>query len=125
MAKELELTDREQKFVDLVIEYEGDFLQAAKECEYAGNYVYKLRKRLAKHIAEAAQQYIAIHSPKAAKGLVGLMDDELPNPVRLNVYNSILDRAGAKPIADQEVAPTIKANIFILPEKKMIDVTDL
>lgn len=118
MSKELTLTDREELFINILFETGGDARKAAELAGYADvNYGYVLRKRLAKEIAAATKDYLTFSSPRAAHKLVSLMDEENPNPVHLNTLRDILDRTGVKHIEEQ-IQPTIKANIFILPEKQ-------
>jgi hypothetical protein len=123
--EEVVLTDRELLFINTLIETGGSIKSAAEEAGYAPGYAYALRKRLSKFIAEAAQQYLAIHSVKAAKKVVDAMDEDIPNPVRLQAAQAVLDRAGVikKDFTEkeQETGPVIRANIFILPEKRDLD----
>lgn len=119
------LSDKEENFIDALIENGGSIRGASIAAGYGEAYGYQLRKRLAKHIAEAAQEYLAIHAVKAGHKLIGLMDAEMPNPTHLNATIAVLDRAGViKKDFHEEERPTIKANIFILPEKRFNEVID-
>lgn len=124
MSKELaELTDQETKFVEALFENGGKLQQAAIDSGYHPAYSYKLRDRLAKAITEASQIYLSMHSMKAAVKLVDSVDADMPNPVHLSAAQAVLDRVGIIKQNPTEAAPVIKANIFILPEKRYIDVT--
>ena len=122
MANELALNAREQNFVENLLNNGGNVQQAAKDAgyEHPQSYGYVLRKRLAKEIAEATQQYLAFHGPKAAHKVISLMDDEMPNPIHLAAAKDILDRSGVK-TPDQTNQISVKANIFILPEKRLLE----
>lgn len=126
MATELvPITEREELFIDTLIENDGNVAKTARDLNFSSKYGYYLRNKLGQHIAAAAQEYLSMHTIKAAKFVVGTLDDELPNPIKLNAANSILDRGGVLPkkeIKEQEEKPIIKANIFILPEKRYVTI---
>lgn len=121
-SKELTLTDREQSFIDHLLDNGGNAREAAELAGYSHSeqYGYKLRRRLAKEIAEATQQYLAFNAPRAAKKLIDTMTDENPNPTQFAAAKDILDRAGTK-VKEEVAQVNVKANIFILPEKKLIE----
>lgn len=111
------LEEREEKFIEYLV-WEGMLPQeAAAEAGYAANYGYALKKRLAKHIVAETEHYLALHAPKAARKMVDSIDNEMPNPVNLSAAKEVLDRVGVTR-KDHIETTTIKANIFILPEKK-------
>ena len=123
MSKELaECNDTERAFIQALIENDGLPQKAAEAVGLTPMYGYQLRDKLAKAIIEAAQNYLASHSIKAAKTLVDHMDKEMPNPIHLQAAQGLLDRVGIikhDPNANQQVQQ-IKANIFILPEKRPV-----
>jgi hypothetical protein len=122
MSKEVTISNQEQLFIDLLLENGGKVPQAAADAGYSHpkSYGYVLRRRLAKEIAEATQQWLAFHGPKAAHKIVDMMDSDMPNPVHLNAARDVLDRAGIKPKEEVQQV-NVKANIFILPEKRLLD----
>lgn len=120
MSKELVVSDQDQLFIDTLLDNGGNVKQAAVASGHHASYGYIMRKRLASEIAEATQHYLAFHGPKAAHKIIGIMDDEMPNPVQLAAARDILDRAGIK-TKDEGQQVNVKANIFILPEKKMLE----
>lgn len=126
-SKELTLTDREEAFVHALVDSGGNIAIAEEAGGYAKGYGYLVRRRLAKHVAEAAQEYLAINSVKAAKKVVDTMDAVMPNPVQLTAAQAVLDRAGVvkKSLEEEQTGPTIKANIFILPEKRYAEIIDV
>jgi hypothetical protein len=121
-GKELALNDREELFIQILVENGGKVKEAAEEAGYDHKYAYVVRKKLSKHIAEAASHYLAIQSVKAAKKVVDTMDSDMPNPVHLQAATAILDRAGViKKDPNEGQVNVQRANIFILPEKKSIE----
>ncbi len=122
MPKELVINDQEQLFIDHLLDNGGNVRQAARDAGYGtpDKYGYVLRKRLSKEIAEATQQFLAFHGPKAAHKIIDTMDAEMPNPIQLAAAKDILDRAGVK-TKDDSTQVNVKANIFILPEKKLLE----
>ena len=123
MSKELVLSDREQAFIEALIKNGGKLQEAAEAANYHPMYAYRLRDRLAEYIPELTKNFLAFNSLKAAKHIVDSIDNENPNPVRLNAARDVLDRANVK-AKEENNQPTIKANIFILPEKREIKVID-
>jgi ATP phosphoribosyltransferase len=125
MAKELALTDKEESFIANLLDNGGNvkqaYVAAGYDPRYAHTAAYTIRKRLAKEIAEATQHYIAFHAPKAAHRVIAMMTEDMPNPTHLSAAKDILDRAGAKVKEEIQQVSVVKANIFILPEKKLIE----
>lgn len=127
MNTEIVLSDKEELFINALLDNGGNIRAAARDSNYNQDYGYVLYKRLAKHIAEAAQEYLAMHSVRAARVTIDQMEAEVPNPVRLAAAQAVLDRAGVtkQNFQPKEEGPTIKANIFILPEKRALPVMEI
>lgn len=117
-----ELTTQEENFIDLLLDG-NSVSKAASTAGYSAVYGYTLKKKLSKFIVEAAQDYLALHAIKAAKHAVDVLEDDMPNPIKLQAAWGILDRVGVIK-KDNTPITTIKANIFILPEKRSIDYID-
>lgn len=119
MANEVstELTTQEETFISGLIEGLKP-QQAAEEAGFCALYGYALRKKLAKHIVEAAQDYLSLHAVKAARKVVDSVDMEMPNPIHLQAAQALLDRVGVIK-KDNTPITTVKASIFILPEKRV------
>ena len=125
MSKELvELNEQEALFVELLFENEGNIKKAAEQAGFHPQYGYKLRNRLAKAITEASEQYLAVNSMKAAIKLVDSIDDPMPHPVNVSAAQAVLDRVGIIKKDPRDTQPIIKANIFILPEKRFAEMVD-
>lgn len=116
MANEVALSNKEELFIQHLMEGMA-VTKAAEAAGFNPTYGYPLRKKLAKHIINEAENYLAVHSVSAAKKLVDAISDDFPNAVQVQAANSLLDRIG---IIKKDSTPqtTIKANIFILPEKQ-------
>jgi hypothetical protein len=118
MAKSL--TPLQQKFLDALFgEAEGDPQLAKKLAGYSPDTAtMHIINSMKEEIIEQAQLYLAMHSPKASKAMVDVMDDPvaLGNDNKLKAAAQILDRVG---IAKQEKVE-VKSNttgIFLLPPK--------
>ena len=124
--KELtDLNEQESTFIEALFANGGNIAQAAETAKYSFNYGYKLRDRLAKAITQAAQEYLALNSLRAAAKLVDSIDSEMPNPLHITAANSVLDRVGViKKDFSETLQPVIKANIFILPEKRPSEIIE-
>ena len=125
MSKELvDLNEQEARFVELLFENQGNISKSAEQAGFHPQYGYQLRKKFAKAITEAAEQYLSVNSMKAAVKLVDSIDAECPNPVNLSAAQAVLDRVGIIKKDPTNVPQVIKANIFILPEKRFAEMTD-
>ena len=125
MSKELsECNEKELKFIELLCENGGNLAKAGEDAGYHPQYSWKLRERLAKAIIEAAENYLAMSSVRAASKLVNSIDMDMPNPIHVTAATAVLDRVGIIKRDTKEVAPVIKANIFILPEKRFAEMVD-
>lgn len=121
MANDLvPLNEKEELFIEKLIENGGHLQNAAEAAGYHRAYAYQLRKKLGKHIIEATQDYFAVNALNAASRVVNSINDKMPNMTNLNAALALLDRVGItkKDLSDQST--TIKANIFILPAKQEI-----
>lgn len=125
MANEVALSEREEAFIESLVETGGNMKAVSEITGYNIRYCYLLRKKLARHIVEAAQQVMALNSVKAAFVVTEHMDKDMPNPIHLQAANSVLDRVGIiKKDYSEDERPVIKQNIFILPEKRFIEIID-
>lgn len=127
MATEVVLSDKEELFINALLESGGSVKAASEVTGYHLTYCYVLRKKLAKYIVEAAHQMLAMESVRASRILIEHMDKDMPNQAHLLAANSVLDRVGVirkDYSAEENTKPVIKQNIFILPEKRFIEVIE-
>jgi phage terminase small subunit len=118
------LTDKQQLFLDSIIETKGDLKLSAELAGYSGNH-YQVLRSLREEIVELASNVLAREAPKAAFKLVEVMTsaDALPQAnVKLQAAQTILDRVGLGKQERMQVDHNVSGGIFILPEKKAIDI---
>jgi|TARA_R110000765_G_scaffold425739_1_gene539414 hypothetical protein len=120
-----ELTDKQQKFLDNIIETQGDLKLSAELAGYSGNH-YQVLRSLKHEIVELASDVLAREAPAAAFKLIDMMKSSRAVPqanVKLQAAQTILDRVGVTKKEKIDINHTVTNSIFILPEKKTIDIT--
>lgn len=115
----------EQKFLDALFgEALGDVPAAMRAAGYAKSTksTYLLRA-LKDDIIELCRTELALHSPKAIIGLIGVLDEPtaLGNREKITAIKEILDRAGLVRVDKVEHSAGESGAIFILPPKKPLD----
>lgn len=119
MKKE-NLTENQQRFIEVLFnEANGDLAKAKELAGYSPNStIAHTIKPMADHIVEAARDYLARHSAKAAVSLVQVIDQPvaLGNRDKLKAATEILDRVGLvkKEIVEHKVE---HKSVVILPAK--------
>ena len=111
------LTDKQQKFLDCLIENNGNAKLAAKEAGYSGNH-YQVVKSLKNEIIDLATDILANSAPQAALKMVDIMNTDMPIPQvanKLQVAQTILDRVGVVKKERVEVDHKTNGGVFILP----------
>ena len=122
-----ELTDKQQKFLDNLIETQGDLKLSAELAGYSGNH-YQVIRSLKHEIVELASDVLAREAPSAAFKLVEMMGSSTAVPqanVKLQAAQTILDRVGVTKKEKLDVNHTVTNSVFILPEKKTVDITPI
>tara|TARA_B100001250_G_C19507318_1_gene660103 strand:- start:132 stop:563 length:432 start_codon:yes stop_codon:yes gene_type:complete len=120
------LTDKQQKFLDCLIETNGNPKEAAELAGYSGNH-YQVVKSLKNEIIDLATDVLANSAPEAAFKLVDIMNTDKPIPQignKLQAAQSILDRVGVVKKDRLEVEHTTSGGVFILPAKKEVTVIE-
>ena len=90
------LTDKQQKFLDYLVETNGNPKKAAELAGYSGNH-YQVVKSLKNEIIDLATDVLANSAPEAAFKLVDIMNTDAPIPQignKLQAAQAILDRVG-------------------------------
>lgn len=126
VKKERKLTEKQQLFLDNVLSTNGDLAKAAELAGYSGNY-HQVIKSLKQEVIELASEVLARSAPSAAFKLVEVLDSDRPIPqanVKLQAAQTILDRVGLGKQDRVQVDHNVSGGIFILPEKKTIDVSE-
>ena len=123
LPSERKLTDKQQSFLNNLIETKGDLKLSAELAGYSGNH-YQVLKSLKEEVVDLAQNVLAREAPKAAFKLVEVMtsDDSIPQAnVKLQAAQTILDRVGLGKHDRVDVNHNVNGGIFILPEKETIN----
>ena len=125
-SSERVLTERQQKFLDCLIQTGGDPKLAADLAGYAEGSYLQVIKSLKNEIIDLATQILAQSAPKAALKLVHVMESDEPIPqanVKLQAAQTILDRIGGSKTDKLDISVDDSGgSLFILPAKKVIDI---
>jgi len=120
MAKR-ELTERQAKFLEVLMENgDGDFRAAMTEAGYSlATPVSHVITALNEEIIDLTKNILAMHGPKAALGIVGVLvsPEDIGAKNRLAAAMTILDRVGVSKKDQIEVTGPGINGIFILPPK--------
>lgn len=119
-----ELTDKQQKFLEVLFEEaEGDPAKAKKLAGYSSSYSIKdITSSLSEEIEELTRNYLALNAPRAAVFMVRSINPDPTNLIsreKLAAAKDILDRAGLKTVDRMEVETNNP--MFILPAKEHVD----
>ena len=120
------LTDKQQKFLDYLVETNGNPKEAAELAGYSGNH-YQVVKSLKNEIIDLATDVLANSAPEAAFKLVDIMNTDAPIPQignKLQAAQAILDRVGVVKKERVEVDHKTNGGVFILPAKKEVTVIE-
>jgi hypothetical protein len=114
-----ELTERQQKFLEVLFEEAGgDVVRAKQLAGYSDNSpTSEIIKGIREEILERTTLYMARNAPRAAMALVGGMVDptELGLRDKLNAAKDLLDRVGLAKTEKVQVEST--NGLMILPPK--------
>jgi len=120
------LTEKQESFLNNLIETKGDLKLSAELAGYAGNH-YQVINSLRQEIVDLASTVLAREAPKAAFKLVEVMDSDTAMPqanVKLQAAQTILDRVGVAKTERLDINQNVTGGIFILPEKQLIDIKE-
>jgi len=95
--RQRKLSEKQQSFLDNLINTGGDPKKAAELAGYAEGSYSQVVKSLKEEMIDLASHVLAQSAPKAAIKLVHVMDSEEPIPqanIRLQAAQTILDRIG-------------------------------
>ena len=123
LPSQRKLTDKQQSFLNNLIETKGDLKLSAELAGYSGNH-YQVLKSLKEEVVDLAQNVLAREAPKAAFKLVEVMtsEDSIPQAnVKIQAAQTILDRVGLGKHDRVDVNHNVNGGIFILPEKETIN----
>ena len=115
-GKKRELTEKQQSFLDNLVETQGDAKKAAELAGYSSHY-HHVVKTLKSEILELTQEVLANSAPKAAFKLVEIMESNKPIVQannKLAAAQTLLDRV----VVNHNVNT---GGIFLMPDKKPIE----
>jgi len=123
LSKPRELTNKQQLFLDSLIETEGDPKKAAAIAGYSGGH-YQVLKALKNEVLELTKDVLAHNAPKAAFKLLEIMESDKPIPQannKLAAAQSLLDRVGVSKSEKLDINHQVSAGIFLMPDKAPIE----
>ena len=126
LPSQRKLTDKQQSFLNNLIETKGDLKLSAELAGYSGNH-YQVLKSLKEEVVDLAQNVLAREAPTAAFKIIEVLKSDKPIPqanYKLQAAQTILDRVGVSKTDRIDVNHNTGGGIFILPEKKAIDITE-
>ena len=124
--KDRMLTEKHQAFLDHLVETGGDFKKSAELAGYSGNH-YQVLKSLKEEVVDLASDVLAREAPTAAFKIIEVMKSNKPVPQannKLQAAQTILDRVGVSKTDRIDVNHNTGGGIFILPEKKAIELDE-
>ena len=126
-TRKRELTEKQQSFLNHLVETQGDAKEAAKLAGYSSHY-HHVVKTLKSEILELTQEVLANSAPKAAFKLVEIMDSKRPiiqANNKLAAATTLLDRVGVSKVDRVDVNHNVNSGgIFLMPDKKPLDLDD-
>ena len=120
-TQEKSLTDTQEKFLNALFgEAQGNPKRAGELAGYSEHSYPKVLRSLKDEIVKRAENYLAIHSAKAATRMVNLLDEDGTTPhasIRMEAAKQILDRIGIVKKDQLDINMNLKHGMFILPAK--------
>ena len=119
------LTEKQEKFLENLVETKGNLKLSAELAGYSGNH-YQVLKSLREEVVDLASNVLAREAPAAAFKLVEIMqsDNAVPQAnVKLQAAQTLLDRVGVVKKEKLDVNHNVTGGVFILPQKETIDLS--
>lgn len=120
-TQEKSLTDTQEKFLDALFgEAQGNPKRAGEIAGYSEHSYPKVLRNLKDEIVKRAENYLAIHSAKAATKMVNMLEEDGTTPhasIRMEAAKQILDRIGIVKKDQLDINMNLKHGMFILPAK--------
>lgn len=123
-TKDRKLTEKQESFLSHLVETGGDFKKSAELAGYSGNH-YQVLQSLKEEVVDVASNVLAREAPTAAFKIIDILKSDKPISqanYKLQAAQTILDRVGVAKTDRLEVNHNTGGGIFILPEKKTIDI---
>ena len=126
-TRKRELTEKQQSFLNHLLETQGDAKEAAKLAGYSSHY-HHVVKTLKSEILELTQEVLANSAPKAAFKLVEIMDSKRPiiqANNKLAAATTLLDRVGVSKVDRVDVNHNVQSGgIFLMPDKQPLNLEE-
>tara|TARA_R110002020_G_scaffold71959_2_gene185343 strand:+ start:2492 stop:2980 length:489 start_codon:yes stop_codon:yes gene_type:complete len=113
------LTEKQQAFLEHLVDTQGDSKKAADLAGYTGHYS-QIVKALKTEILEITQEILANSAPKAAFKVVEIMEADRPviqANNKLAAATTLLDRVGVSKVDKLDVTHKAAGGIFLMPDK--------
>ena len=124
-TQEKSLTDTQEKFLDALFgEAQGNPKRAGELAGYSEHSYPKVLRNLKDEIVKRAENYLAIHSAKAATKMVNMLEEDGTTPhasIRMEAAKQILDRIGIVKKDQVDINMNLKHGMFILPAKDEVE----
>jgi phage terminase small subunit len=116
-----ELTERQQKFLDVLMEEAGGNITAAKKLAgYSPTTANReITNSLKEEILEVTHSYLAFNVPKAAMAMVSALNDptELGIRDKMAAAKELLDRTGL--VKTEKMQVEAKGGVMLMPPKQV------
>ena len=128
-SRKRELTEKQQSFLNHLVDTNGDAKKAAELAGYTSHY-HHVVKTLKSEILELTQEILANSAPKAAFKLVEIMESKKPivqAANKLTAAQTLLDRVGVSRVDKVDINHNMASGgIFLMPDKApvVIDAED-
>ena len=123
MAGKRQLTEKQQKFLDVLFEEaRGSMVEAKKLAGYSPTqHTAGIVESLKDEILERTNMYLAQSAPRAAMAMVGALHDptELGIKEKMQAAKEVMDRVGI--IKSEKVQIEASGGVMLLPPKKSED----
>ena len=120
-TQEKSLTDTQEKFLNALFgEAQGNPRRAGELAGYSEHSYPKVLRNLKDEIVKRAENYLAIHSAKAATKMVNMLEEDGTTPhanIRMEAAKQILDCIGIVKKDQVDINMNLKHGMFILPAK--------
>ena len=120
-----ELTEMQESFLDALFgKAKGDPKLAGEIAGYSEHSYPKVLRNLKSEITARAENYLAVHSAKAATKMGDMLDEDGTTPhanIRMEAAKQILDRIGIVKKDQLDVNMKSLNGIFVLPAKDGIN----
>ena len=119
------LTEQQESFLDALFgEAKGDPKKAGELAKYSEHSYPKVLRNLKDEIVKRAENYLAIHSAKAATKMVNMLEEDGTTPhasIRMEAAKQILDRIGLVKKDQLDINMKAVHGMFILPAKDPVE----